>query len=151
MYDKLLKPRHSFRISLYYSNWLQEQFCNLSSYAMHILSAQYISLQKKKSTDPCVSTVTRLRGGKPFSGDSIPGMGKRFPLFSASPRPALAPSQPPLYCVQRLLHSTCIGRWERLITRHHLVPRLGMCGAVPPLSHIRLACTFIWVKSRDDN
>jgi len=38
---------HLYRAVNIYSNWLQEQFCNLSLYILYILSVQQISLKKK--------------------------------------------------------------------------------------------------------
>jgi hypothetical protein len=42
---------HLYHSSNIYSNWLQEPFCNLSLYALHIYILFNKSLKKEKDTD----------------------------------------------------------------------------------------------------
>jgi hypothetical protein len=62
--------------------------------------------------------------------DSVPGgvSDGKF-LFSTASRPAVGPTRPP---IQRVLGALSLG--VKLTIQVHLVPKLGMRGAVPPLS-----------------
>jgi hypothetical protein len=70
--------------------------------------------------------------------------GVRFPtgseilLFTTMSRPKLESTQSPTQRLPRgggvfSLEYSCRG--VKLTTQHHLVPRLGMCGAIPPLPY----------------
>jgi len=52
---------------------------------------------------------------------------------TAVSRPALGPTQPPSKWVPRALSQGQSGRGIKLTTHFHLVPRLRMRGAIPPL------------------
>jgi hypothetical protein len=74
-----------------------------------------------------VSTVTRLRAGRP-EFDSRQGQG--FPLFATVSIPALGPTQTPIQWVPGSLFP----EWGVKLTNHfHLAPRLRMRGVMPPL------------------
>jgi hypothetical protein len=73
----------------------------------------------------------------------LAGAGKGFFLSATSSRPALGPTQPP---VQWVLEALSPG--IKLTTHLNIVPRLRICGAVPPFSHVFMA--WCLVKHRDN-
>lgn len=84
-----------------------------------------------------VNVVTLLQAGHPRDHTSIPGGGMEH--FAPPKRPG--PTQRP---VQRLLRVLCASsNWCVTVTSHpHLVPRLRVNGALPPvLLYALMACT----------
>jgi hypothetical protein len=76
---------HSVNI---YSNWLQEQFCNLSLYTLYTLSVQYISLKKTASVrvqskfarnepDEASVEITGYRTGQKQLEERIVDLGRK--------------------------------------------------------------------------
>jgi len=72
-------------------------------------------------------------------------------LALAVSRPALGPTQPPIQWVPGILSRGYSGRGVKLTTHLHLVLRLRMRGAIPPLPHMS-QCLMAWclVKHRDN-
>jgi hypothetical protein len=80
------------------------------------------------SHKPHYSYYTNWTTGE--SGFDSP-QGQIFFLCSTVSRPKLGPTQ----WVPRLFSRVQIGRGVKLVTHLHLLPKLWMCGAIPPLLH----------------
>jgi len=85
-----------------------------------VLRAYFCNLREKNMISS-VSVAIGLRSARPVF-DSRQGQEGIF-FFSAAFRPALGPTKPPIQGYQGMT-----------LTIHlHIPPRLGICGAIPPL------------------
>jgi hypothetical protein len=97
-----------------------------------------------KNRGSSVSTETRLRAGRP--GSSIPGRCWEF-FATAVYVPALGSIHLPVQWAP-VVPSRGVKRPGREADHSHLVPRLGMLGAVPPLPEY-FVMAWCLVKHRD--
>jgi hypothetical protein len=85
--------------------------------------------------DGLVSAVTRLRSRRARNHGLIPGRGK-IVLSSAKCSDRLCGGNQPLTVwVPGVLSLELRRQGVKLTTRLHLVPKITMSGAIPPLSH----------------
>jgi hypothetical protein len=85
-----------------------------------------------------VCIVTRLWAGIPRNSGSIPGRGKRF-IISVQRADRLSVPYFRLFCGYWSIFSPRQnGRLAKLTTHPHLVSRLRMSGAIPPLPYMPL-------------
>jgi len=80
-----------------------------------------------------LTTMTGLGAERP-EFDSRQGQGRDF-LFPTTSKPALRPTEPPIQLSLEHISSGQSGRDVKLPTHLHLMPKLRMRGAIPPLSH----------------
>jgi hypothetical protein len=73
--------------------------------------------------------IEEVKVGKPF-GKPTDEMKHNF-----TSRPTLGLNQPPIKWAPGFFPRRQSDRGVKLTTYRHLVPRLKMCGAIPPLSH----------------
>jgi hypothetical protein len=101
-------------------NWLKWKI-SLIHFTIHLIR------------DSSVSTVTWHSAGRPMNRGSTPISAKRFICIPNASGSATGNTQP-LVSLLRGLFPSSVKRPRREAT-HHLVPRLRMSGAVPPLPH----------------
>jgi hypothetical protein len=90
------------------------------------------SILKYGSQCNSVNTVNRLHAGKL---EFVPPARAIMVLFHIVPTPALGSTQRPMQWVPALFPRGWSGRGVKFTTHLHLVPRLRMRGAMPPLLH----------------